>query len=447
MNCKCLIFTLFVGVSALNASSQTNTESLNLSDTIGSSDIVSRRLQHHIIFTNGANDTVRTNIDSIRSMIDLFYVDQFRHFQDPRTPYFLFMSKDANFSMGIGGVVRIRAWGDFAGSIPVNGFIPYLIPTPADPSQRRKLAATPAGNALFFKIIGRNSKVGNYLAYIECNFDGYDNVGFKLKKAYVTINDWTVGYSSTTYSDPVANPPTIDGAGPNGEINRSAVMLRWMHTFKKHWVVAAALEIPQSKVTVTDGVTQTLSDWFPDIVGFGQYEWDGGNQHIRLSGLYRMIPYRDLVKRQNKNAIGWSVQLSTVFKVFNPLTIYGSINTGQGYGSYTNDLSIGNYDLIPEPNSQGNLYAPYSVGVTLGAKYNFRSNIYACLALGEMRYLPQHKVDESEYKYGLYGAANLFWDITPRFQIGIEYLIGKRKNFNGEKSTANRIDALVQFSF
>lgn len=400
---------------------------------------------HHIVFTT--SDALTADSDSVRSMIDLFYVDQFRHFQDPRAPYFLFMSKDANLAMGIGGVVRMRAWADWNGSIPANGFVPYLIPVPKDPAQQKKLSATPAGTALFFKVIGRNSGVGDYLAYIECNFDGYNNVGFKLKKAYVTINDITVGYSLTTFSDPIANPPTIDGAGPNGEINRSAVMVRWFHNFNNNWSVATSLEIPKSNAATDNINTQSISDWTPDIITFGQYQWDNSNQHIRLSGLLRQLPYRNLVTKKDCNKLGWALQLSSIFKPFSPLTIYTSINYGEGYGSYTNDLQISNYDLIEMPDKRGEMYAPRSIGVTAGLKYNFRENIYACLALGEMRYLPQHRVNSNEYKYGLYGAANLFWDINPRLQVGVEYLIGKRKNYNGESGMANRADAVVQFSF
>ena len=401
---------------------------------------------HHVLNINSL-DTTSVSPDSIRSMIDLFYVDQFRHFQDPRAPYFLFMSKDANLAMGIGGVVRMRAWGDWNGSIPANGFVPYLIPVPEDPTQQHKLAATPAGTAMFFKVIGRNSRVGNYLAYIECNFDGYNNVGFKLKKAYVTVNDFTVGYSLTTFSDPAANPPTIDGAGPNGEINKSAVMLRWLHRIKRNWIVSAALEIPKSMVDADNVHTKALSDWTPDVIGFGQYEWDNGNQHVRLSGLLRMIPYRDLSINENVNKIGWGLQLSTVFKPFKRLTLYNSINVGEGIGSYTNDLQIGNYDLVADPDNPNDLYAPMSIGLTAGMKYNFTPNLYAGVAMGEMRYLPKHGVNDNEYKYGLYGAVNLFWDINPRLQVGIEYLYGRRTNFNGEHASANRCDALFQFSF
>ena len=62
-----------------------------------------------------------------RALLDIFYYDQFRNAQDPRAPYFLFMSRDANFVMGLGGVVRMRGWYDWAGAMPNNGFIPYNI--------------------------------------------------------------------------------------------------------------------------------------------------------------------------------------------------------------------------------------------------------------------------------------------------------------------------------
>lgn len=51
--------------------------------------------------------------DSVTNRIYEFYYDQFRHFQDPLAPYFLFMSKDANLAMGVGGCVRMRGWYDW----------------------------------------------------------------------------------------------------------------------------------------------------------------------------------------------------------------------------------------------------------------------------------------------------------------------------------------------
>ena len=152
--------------------------------------------------------------DSVRHLIDMFYYDQFRHFQDPEAPYFLFMSKDATLAMGMGGAVRMRAYVDWHGSVQSPGFAPYLIPMRPDPAKMRKFGTTPAGSSLFFRVIGRNKTVGSYQIYIEANFNGYQARDFHLKKAYAAINDFTIGYTVSTFSDPMALPPTVDAQGP-----------------------------------------------------------------------------------------------------------------------------------------------------------------------------------------------------------------------------------------
>lgn len=112
--------------------------------------------------------------DSIRQQVAAFYYDQFRHFSDPHSPYFLFLSKDANLAMGIGGAVRMRGYYDWGGAMPSAGFSPYLIPMTPDPASMRHLDATPSGTCLFFRILGRNKFMGNYQINIEANFTGYN---------------------------------------------------------------------------------------------------------------------------------------------------------------------------------------------------------------------------------------------------------------------------------
>lgn len=399
---------------------------------------------HKIIYFG--DDANRAPQDSVETMIQNFYVDQYRHFQDPLAPYFLLMSKDAKLAMGIGGAIRMRGWYDFDGAVPVNGFVPYMIPVPSDPSLRRRLGATPDGSAIFMRVIGRNRTLGDIVGYIQCNFQG-DGHTLKLKKAYVQIKGFTIGYAPSTFQDPDAEAPTIDGAGQNGKTGVTRILVRWDHSFKKSpWSMGASLEMPSSQVDA-DGVrTKEINDWFPDVAAFGQYNW-AHNSHLRLTGLLRVLPYRDLVSAKNKNRIGWGVQLSGVAYPTNRLALYLEANTGQGYLSNMGDLSIGNYDLVASGSTPGELYAPFAMGLNFGAKFNFLPNLYAGLALAEARYFPRYEVKGSEYKYGLYGAVNLFYEPTPRLQVGIEYLIGSRHNFDREHASANRIDALFQFSF
>lgn len=390
-------------------------------------------------------DGERDNPDSVAQMVAMFYYDQFRHFQDPFAPYFMLMSKDAKLAMGIGGAVRMRGWGDFDGAMPVNGFVPGMIPVPADPDRRRRIGGTPGGTALFFKVIGRSS-LGDITGYIQCDFSGANNVTFTLKKAYAIINDVTIGYASTTFSDPEAEAPTIDGAGQNGRTSGSAMLVRWGHDFNPRWSMAAAVEMPSNHVDADGIATKRLDDYLPDVAAFAQYSFARGS-HIRLSGLLRFIPYKNLVAMSTHTSVGWGAQLSGVWYPTTSFGVFGEFNTGRGYSSLMGDLSIGNYDLIADRATPGRLYTPLSMGLNAGLRYNFSSKIYTTVALGKACYFSKDKLDPDNYRYGLYGAIDLFYEPTPRLQAGIEYLRGSRHNFSGESASANRIDILFQFAF
>lgn len=407
---------------------------------------IERTIDNTHVIMPGVPDA-STKVDSIRALITKFYVDQFRHSQDPKSPYFMFMSKNANMAMGIGGMVRMRGWYDWNGSIPANGFSPFAIQIPKDPANMRHLDATPAGTSLFFSLIGENSRLGSYMAYIECNFDGYNHVGFKLKKAYLTVEDWTAGYAPSTFSDPAAEPLTIDGAGANGKISKTNILVRYMHDFRSGWSIAGSVEFPKSQIGADAVDAEKCSDYVPDVAVFGQYQWDGGFSHVRLSGLMRVMSYRNMLTGKNHNIAGWGVKISSVFKVFDPLSFNAIVAYGQGHASYVGDLSGGNYDLVGTPGCPGKLYAPEALSLTAGAKFYFMPNLYSAAAVAMLRYYPKRGIDGSSYKYGMYGAVNLFWDITPRFQVGMEYLAGKRKNIDGSHANANRINAMFMLSF
>lgn len=383
--------------------------------------------------------------DSVREIVNLFLYDQYHHFQDPLAPYFMLMSKDAKLALGIGGAIRLRGWYDFGGSIPNRGFAPYLIPVPDDPANRRSLDGTPAGTALFLRVIGRNPVLGDIVGYVQTEFSAADNT-LKLKKAYLTISDWTVGYTQTAFNDPAAEAPTIDGAGQSGKAGRSALQVRWDHDFQKPWSIGAGAAMPNGHVAADNVTTQSISDWFPDVAAYISYRLPH-NAHVRLAGMLRVLPYRDLISKQNHNKIGWGAQLSAVLYPIPRLAIYAEANTGQGYSSYMGDLTIGQYDLINNPEKPGVMYTPWSLGLNIGCKYNFTPNVYACMALAEARNFDKFGANPDEYKYGLYGSWSVFWEPTPRLQFGAEYLHGRRNNVNHAHGSANRVDLLFQFSF
>ena len=401
-------------------------------------------ISNHKILYFGKGD--EPDNDSTSVMIQKFYEDQFRHFQDPLAPYFLFLSKDSKLAMGIGGCVRMRGYFDWGGAIPSSGFAPYLIPMQKNPAKKRQLGSTPAGTALFFRVLGRNKTLGDYQVYIEANFNGYEVRDFRLKKAYASINDWTFGYTNSTFSDPSAQPPTVDQSGPNSKIGATSVLIRWLRRLPKGFSVAVSAEMPSDQIETVPEQIEKVSQYIPDIAAFMQYGW-GESNHIRLSAIYRSLPYRDLLMGKNHNKTGFGIQGSTIFRPFYSITVYGCLNGGKGYGSLGGDWLMGAYDLVADPDKPGKLYAPFCYGGYAGIQYNFTPMIFASATFGGARYAPRHDVAADQYKQGLYMAANVFWFLTPRISCAMEFDLGRRMNFNGDTAWARRLGAFVSFSF
>lgn len=399
---------------------------------------------HQIIYFG---DKEKATTDSVNHLISRFYADQFRHAQDPLAPYFMFMSKDATLAMGIGGCVRMRAYYDWGNVIPAPGFTPYLIPMHQDPTHTKAFGTTPAGTAIFFRVIGSNRSVGEYQLYIEANFNGYQARDFHLKKAYAVINDWTIGYATSTFSDPAALPSTVDASGPNCKMSATSVLIRWMHEFKKSGIsLAASVETPQSGADYIAGQTEAVTQYIPDFAILGQYDF-GQNNHVRVAGILRSLPYRDIITARNINVWGWGAQLTTVLHPTRNITLYGCFNGGYGYAGLGGDWLVGRLDLINDIATPGRMYAPGTIGGYAALQYNFTPAFFVSGTFGATRVYEHKPVNNDRYNRGMYMAVNAFYNLTARIQVGAEFNLGYRRNADGQQCHATRVGAMAQFSF
>lgn len=394
-------------------------------------------------FGEGETDTIAAS-----NLINQFYMDQFRHVHDPRAPYFMLMSRTSKMAMGIGGTIQALAFYDWHGPISGADFSPYNIAIPTDPARPNLFQTSIGHSALFFTVFGNSAKFGTYKFYLEAKFlGGNGSHFFKLNKAYATVGDWTLGYATSTFSDPASQPNTVETDGPNSEIGDTRVLVRYMHNLKGKWMVAASLETPNDQVAPATAQYEAGSAYMPNFAAFLQYGEMG--QHIRIAGIVKGMRYRNLVKSENGYVTGWGLNLSTVFKPINPVTVYAAANYGQGIGSFVNDLDCGTNDMIGLATDPGKMYAPRSYGWYVACQYNFRPNLYSTLIFSQERILPKDGsvYGGDQYKYGLYGVANVFWEITPRCTVGAELDLGKRANIDREHRADYRIGMLAQFNF
>lgn len=407
-------------------------------------------IRDHRIILLGNSDNGEPSIESQRELLERFYVNQFENTRQPDAPYFLFMSRDANLAMGIGGNVKLRAYMDPGNSLPGTSFSPYDIPMDPDGLNRNHLGTTPAGTALYFRVIGRHRRLGSYQVYIKAKFNGGTGRDFNLNKAYATLNDWTLGYATSTFSDGAAEPPTVDDNGTTLSMDYTTMLVRYLHTFKKSGIsVAASVEAPRMSFNAPDPVDGAAaavarSQSVPDMVAMAQYQWAPG-QHVRLSGIVRWLPYRNLVTGKNHTSKGWGFQFSTVFNPMPALTVYGTFNCGRSYTNNSGDFLLSDYDLVGVTGVDGKMSTIPSWSYLVGASYYFNRRLFTTLSFGQARVTDSGLDDQ--YKYGLFGAANLFYNLTPRIQFGTELSLGKRSDFSGAHAYARRLSIMAQFTF
>lgn len=395
--------------------------------------------------TVGSDTVVRPEV---RDKILNFYYDQFRHSQDPGAPYFLFMSKNSDLIMGIGGVVRLRGTYDWDGAMGGKDFEPYSISMTPVPTRPHKLGTTASGTSLYFRLLGHNAVMGDFQAYIEANFNGYGSRDFRLKKSYISFRDFTVGLANSTFSDPSAMAPMVDGGGANNKVDHTNVLVRYMPRIADNWLAAVSVETPSTDIAADGKSTAVCSSYIPDFAAFMQYDWGHKHsQHVRLAAIYRSLPYRNLLTERNHNLAGWGVQLSSVSHPVAPLTVYAAANYGAGYAGMSNDMGSHSYDLVADPELPGQLYAPRLYGWSLGVQYNFTPSLFVSVSGSQLRYLPGKAVAPGEYKYGIMGCANVFWNPVPRVQLGAEIDLGRRTNFSSAHASARRTALIAQLSF
>lgn len=366
------------------------------------------------------------------------------HFQDASAPRFLMIDREGNTLLGIGGFVEGVMQYDFAGAVDNAYFIPQQIAVPSDPKMRNRFAGDATRSNVFLQLL-RRTKWGLLNVYLQGEFSG-NNYGMKLKQGYVRLHNVTAGYAYSTFWDFTSCVPTIDYQGPVAAMYRANLMFQYRKPFGDHFVAAIGAEVPDVSMTYTPGANEKISQRCPDIPAYVQYQWGSGQSHVRASAVFRELSYRNMVKKENKFVTGFGIQLSGITKIANVAEVYYEAIYGKGIGCYLNDLCGFGYDLISN-GADGTMKAPQAFGVVGGLRLNLSSKVFVSSAYSLCRLYDQENMGPDAYRRGNYAVVNCFYTPFEDFQIGVEYLHGRRTDMDHEHGTANRFNAMVKYSF
>lgn len=372
---------------------------------------------------------------------------QLKRFHEPKAPRFLLTDQKGKFALGIGGYVRATAEYDFGGIVNDVDFYPALIATKGPNFARNQFQMDITTSTLFLKLVGHTKALGDFVVYTAGNFRG-DGMTFQLQNAYASFLGFTIGYSYGNYMDLAALPPTIDFAGPNGSAFYRATQLSYLYSGLKNWKLGAAVEMPAVNGTTSPGLSISTQR-MPDFTASAQYNWNA-NSHLKLAGIVRSMTYSSAAHEKAYSTTGYGLQASTTFTLGKKWQMYGQLNYGKGIGQYLNDFSTLNVDLVPNPEKDDRMQALPMLGWYAGLQYNLCPSVFVSGTYSLSRLYSEHGYpsDKPEmYRKGQYLVANIFWNVSNNLQVGAEYLRGWRTDYSDQSRHANRMNALVQYSF
>jgi hypothetical protein len=160
-----------------------------------------------------------------------------------------------------------------------------------------------------------------------------------------------------------------------------------------------------------------------------------------------MYLYNEARKGED-DLFGWGVQFSGNIKVTKYLELFMNGIYGEGITSYIQDLTNSGLDFTPNPKDATLVQTTPMYGWQAAAQVNILPNLFVSGGYSTVRVCKKNGYySDDEYKQGQYVFGNIFYNLTPRFVLAAEYLWGSRKNMNGVKATANRVNILAKYNF
>lgn len=257
-----------------------------------------------------------------------------------------------NTTFGLGGYIKLDA---------VYNFDQNAAPS-AGPSRAvgvgkdgNRFGATARQSRLTFTTDTATSK-GDVKGTVQ--FDFYDNANSysnnfdhnynpRVRLAYFTWNNWTVGKNWTTFSD-FNYGTTLDFFGPEAQIFRRHAQVRYTFDLGNDNALDVALESPYDQSL--DGASN--AEKAPDFVM--RYKGSSGNLSYQAAALARYLRGTVAATGQHDSEFGYGLDLGGSYAMATGTTLMLSGNYGKGDGAYVYNPAGGADAYV---NSSGSLDA------------------------------------------------------------------------------------------
>lgn len=261
----------------------------------------------------------------------------------------------------------------------------------------------------------------------------------RIRHAFITYKNWTVGQTWSTFMDVRTLPETLDFIGTtDGVIFDRQPLVKYT---SGNWELA--LENPETTVTPMSGSGRITADdnALPDAVARYTHKADWG--HVAVAGLLRQLTYDDGASVDSSiTSVG--INITSKINIGNGDDIRVSFSTGSGLGRYM-ALNAANGAVVKPNNELESIDSTaYSIAYRHIWNKQFRSNFtYSAFDADIDTTLLSEASTESTYSV----RANLLYQPTAKIMIGGEYAFAKRELASGADGDMNRIQFSLKYAF
>ena len=347
-----------------------------------------------------------------------------------------------NAAYKLGGFVKVSAITSFQPLGSSDRFIVASIPVGDEAAgEGSRVALTADQSRLNFDLRQTTTK-GNLRGYVEGDFAGTDEF-FRLRHAYGQFRQLLAGKTWSTFMDSNAVPEEIDFEGLTGRLLVRQAQFRYFPNFGKNWNLAIGLEDPQPDLTGGVGVSQ-----IPDLTT--RVRKSKGRGHLQVAILLRQLRGQATTNPEvTDGAFGWGASFSgrVDARGSSPDNFMFQINVGDGFGRYINDLQAeGGQDAVFNPAS-GDLETLPAVGAYASYQHWWNATMRSTVVVTGTYVDNLDFQPDDAYHRAQRASANFLWSPIPRFDLGLEYIWGRRTDNDGSSGWATQLQVGMIYKF
>ncbi len=337
----------------------------------------------------------------------------------------------ADYSLDVGGYVKVDVIHDFDAIGSTDAFDPLSIPTDGRQGENTRIHARQTRLNLDLR---SHPDEDDLRLFIEGDFFGAGST-FRMRHALVRCGRLLAGQTWSTFMDESILPGTLDFESPRSVILDRRGLLCWTQPATESLALAVALEDPQPAFDIDSAPPGDIERAAPDLIARVRYQRPWG--HLQAAGLVRSLRFRQL-SGERDDAAGWGFNFTGRVYPHDFHSILFQLAVGDGLQSYRqgNDAAV---------DANGNLEVVPVIAWVIGYEIDWTDRLSSAFVYSAAQVTnASFQLDDAGHAVD-YLAANIIFKPRPRLSWGVEYLHGTRTDKGGAEGDAHRVQFSVRY--